>query len=171
MKQHQKRGKIVFVSSVLGMMGMVGYAQYSPMKFAIRGMCLITSLTSGLAECLRSELLLYSIDVHIYFPATILTPGLEVENQTKPELTKQIEGTDEGQTPAQCAAHLLRGVERNEYSITDGLIGWLFRISSGGSAPGSNVWVDSLAMLPARVRIQPLTYRLVGCHWLAPVLC
>ncbi|KAL4402762.1 3-dehydrosphinganine reductase [Malassezia pachydermatis] len=104
----------------------------------------------GLAECLRSELLLYSIDVHIYFPATILTPGLEVENQTKPELTKQIEGTDEGQTPAQCAAHLLRGVERNEYSITDGLIGWLFRISSGGSAPGSNVWVDSLAMLPAR---------------------
>lgn len=30
-------GKIVFVSSLLGFMGLVGYSQYAPMKHAIRG--------------------------------------------------------------------------------------------------------------------------------------
>lgn len=31
------KGKIVFVSSVLGMMSFVGYSTYSPGKFALRG--------------------------------------------------------------------------------------------------------------------------------------
>lgn len=32
-----KDGKIVLVSSLLGLMGLVGYSQYAPMKYAIRG--------------------------------------------------------------------------------------------------------------------------------------
>lgn len=30
-------GKIVLVSSTLGLIGLVGYSQYAPMKHAIRG--------------------------------------------------------------------------------------------------------------------------------------
>lgn len=30
-------GKVVLVSSLLGLMGLVGYSQYAPMKYAIRG--------------------------------------------------------------------------------------------------------------------------------------
>ena len=63
----------------------------------------------GLAESLHSELLLYGIDVHIYYPATIYSPGYEEENKTKPEITKVIEGIDEGVTPKQGAAILLKG--------------------------------------------------------------
>ncbi|SHO76569.1 Similar to S.cerevisiae protein TSC10 (3-ketosphinganine reductase) [Malassezia sympodialis ATCC 42132] len=140
MKQHGVHGKIVFVSSVLGFMGMVGYAQYSPMKYAIR----------GLAECLRMELQMHGIQVHSYFPATILSPGFEEENKTKPSLTKEIEGTDEGQTPEQCAAHLLRGIEQNYFNVTDCLIGSFMRIASGGCAPGQGWLADSLLLLPAR---------------------
>ncbi|WFD22093.1 hypothetical protein MEQU1_000755 [Malassezia equina] len=150
MKQHGVHGKIVFVSSVLGFMGMVGYAQYSPMKYAIRGTCLGDVSHSGLAECLRMELLLHGIQVHCYFPATILSPGFEEENKTKPSLTKEIEGTDEGQTPEQCAAHLLRGIERHYFSVTDGLIGSWMRIASNGCAPGQDWLSDSLLLLPAR---------------------
>lgn len=47
MKQHGVHGKIVFVSSVLGFMGMVGYAQYSPMKYAIRGTCANDLMSQG----------------------------------------------------------------------------------------------------------------------------
>lgn len=94
-----KDGKIVMVSSILGLFGLVGYSQYAPMKYAIR----------GLAESLRSELILYGISVHAYFPATILSPGLEEENKTKPKITLDVEGTDEGLTPAQCAKGLLKG--------------------------------------------------------------
>lgn len=132
------------------------------MRSAVRRACIHT----GLAECLRSELALYGISVHIYFPATILSPGYEQENRTKPALTREIEGADEGQTPAQCAQHMLRGVERDYFAITDGLIGQFLRISSAGCAPG-HVWaLDTLLALPARVRG---TTHAVGARWLAPL--
>lgn len=96
---------------------------------------------------------MHGIQVHSYFPATILSPGFEEENKTKPSLTKEIEGTDEGQTPEQCAAHLLRGIEQNYFNVTDCLIGSFMRIASGGCAPGQGWLADSLLLLPARVRI------------------
>lgn len=104
-----------------------------------------------MAECLRSELQLYGITVHCYFAATILSPGLENENKTKPTLTKEIEGTDEGQTPDRCATWMVQGLEQGYFSITDGLIGNVLRIS-GGCAPGNTFFMDSLILLPARVR-------------------
>lgn len=140
MTSHGVKGKIVFVSSTLGLMGLVGYTQYAPMKFAIR----------GLAETLRSELLLYSIDVHCYFPGTILSPGYEVENRTKPDLTKQLEGgPEEGLTPEQCAKGLLAGLSRGHFFITSDFQTELFRASTstGGSVPG-NIWLlDQLKAL------------------------
>jgi 3-dehydrosphinganine reductase len=65
---------------------------------------------TGLAETLRSELLLYSISVHIFFPGTIFTPGYITENKTKPKITLKIEETDGGMAPEQCAEGLLRGM-------------------------------------------------------------
>lgn len=153
MRQNKIPGKIVFTGSVLSFMGMVGYSQYSPMKFAIRGKFYMSfSYTEGLAECLRSELQMYGIQVHTYFPATILSPGLEEENKTKPAVTLEIEGDDEGLTPEACAKCLLWGLERGEFSITDGLIGKVLRISSGGCAPGNDLLMDTILMLPCRVR-------------------
>lgn len=66
----------------------------------------------GLADTLHSELLLYGIDVHIFFPPTMFTPGYEVENQTKPKITKRIEETDDGLTAEQAALGLLKGTNR-----------------------------------------------------------
>ncbi|WFC97208.1 hypothetical protein MBRA1_003874 [Malassezia brasiliensis] len=134
-------GRIVLVSSVVGMMGLVGYAQYAPMKYAIR----------GLAETLRSEFQLYGLQVHCYCPATILSPGYDEEQKTKPQVTKDLEEGDEHKTPAQCAAHLLRGVERGRFLITDGLVGSLLRVTTSGSAPGHGVLVDSVLAVPARL--------------------
>jgi 3-dehydrosphinganine reductase len=68
-----------------------------------------TKLSTGLAETLRSELLLYSIDVHIMFPGTIHSPGLIEENKSKPKITLKIEESDEGLQPAAVAENLLRG--------------------------------------------------------------
>lgn len=93
-------GKIVLVSSTLGLMAMPGYLQYQPNKFAIR----------GLAEGLRAEMQLYGISVHCYFPGTIYTPGYELENKTKPALTAKIEGAADGLTPEECADKLIKGM-------------------------------------------------------------
>lgn len=51
---------------------------------------------AGLAEALRSELLVYGISVHIAFPATIFTPGLDEENKIKPKITLKVEESDGG---------------------------------------------------------------------------
>lgn len=63
----------------------------------------------GLAESLRNELILYGIDVHLFLPATIFSPGFENEQKLKPDITKKIEGPDEGLTPDQVAKELIKG--------------------------------------------------------------
>ena len=60
---------------------------------------------------------MFGIEVHLFMPATILTPGYDEEQKTKPELTKRIEGPDEGATPETCASHLLRGATPSEHPI------------------------------------------------------
>lgn len=49
-------GKIVLVSSLLGFMGLVGYAQYAPMKHAIRGKPPLYPLTDNFAVADRTTI-------------------------------------------------------------------------------------------------------------------
>jgi 3-dehydrosphinganine reductase len=118
MARERTPGKIVFVSSFLGYMSIIGYSSYSPGKHALRGdtksplpsYYSILSTWAGLAETLRSELLLYSTSVHIFFPGTMFTPGYIQENTTKPKITLKIEETDSGLTAEQAAEGLFRGM-------------------------------------------------------------
>ena len=99
-RKNVKNGRIVMVSSTLGLLGMIGYSQYSPTKFALR----------GLAECLRQELIPYGIKTSIYFVSTIKSPGYEKENLTKPIITKMIEDGDSSDpSPKARAKTLIRG--------------------------------------------------------------
>lgn len=54
-------------------------------------------------------MLLYGIDIHIFFPPTMFTPGYEEENKTKPKITLKIEESDGGLTPDQAALALFQG--------------------------------------------------------------
>ncbi|EPQ55594.1 oxidoreductase [Gloeophyllum trabeum ATCC 11539] len=141
MVEQQRKGKICFVSSTLGYMSFIGYASYSPPKHALR----------GLADTLRSELILYDIDVHIFFPPTMFTPGYEEENKTKPKITLKIEEDDSGLQPNQAAAGLLKGIQAGHAHITADLITDLFRSSTRGSAPYHNFIYDSLLDAAARI--------------------
>ncbi|KIY74151.1 oxidoreductase [Cylindrobasidium torrendii FP15055 ss-10] len=131
-KREVKPSKIVFVSSILAMFSFVGYTPYTPAKFAIR----------GLAETLRSELILYGVDVHIYFPATILSPGYEDENKCKPQITLKLEETDDGITPEVSAEHLFNGVRKGQFHITGEILSDLFRVGARGASPWNNVFMD-----------------------------
>ncbi|EPT03742.1 hypothetical protein FOMPIDRAFT_1046772 [Fomitopsis schrenkii] len=132
MVSRHEKGKLVFVSSVLGYFSIVGYSPYSPGKFAIR----------GLAESLQSELILYDIDVHIAFPGTIFSPGLEEENRVKPKVTLKIEEADDGAKPEVVADAILEGVRSGDFHITYDFIGNVFRASSAGSTPRNNYLAD-----------------------------
>ncbi|TRM67756.1 oxidoreductase [Schizophyllum amplum] len=134
MVQDDVKGKIVLVSSILGYFGMIGYANYSPGKHALR----------GLAESLRSELILYDISIHCFFPATILSPGYERENITKPAITKKLEETDDGVAPDVYARGLIQGIEAGHFHITSDLLANIFRASTRGNTPQNNPILDRI---------------------------
>lgn len=133
-RENKKGGKIVLVSSTLGYMSFLGYASYSPPKHALR----------GLADTLHSEMMLYGVDIHIFFPPTMFTPGYEEENKTKPQIVKKIESTDDGLTADQAAVALVKGVQDGHAHITGDLITSLFRASTRGAAYKCNWFLDAL---------------------------
>lgn len=104
-----KPRRIVFISSTVGLMGMVGFAQYAPSKYALR----------GLADCLTQEFAKHRITFHVYHVASIATPGFESEQATKPNITKILEGSDVSgdQSAGTRARVLLDGLKDNQRDI------------------------------------------------------
>jgi len=76
-------GRIVFVSSQAGQVGVFGFSAYSPSKFAL----------VGLAQVLRMELQPHGISVSVAYPPDTDTPGFIEENTHKPEETRLISET------------------------------------------------------------------------------
>jgi len=122
MAKQEKKGRIALVSSTLGYMSFLGWASHSPAKHALRGTFLpssrpllhpcefVSPIIAGLADTLQSELMLYGISVHIFFPPTMFTPGYDEENKTKPQIVKDTESTDDGLTADQAALALYKSV-------------------------------------------------------------
>ncbi|KAJ3285505.1 3-dehydrosphinganine reductase [Blyttiomyces sp. JEL0837] len=128
--------KIVLVGSVLSMISFIGYSSYAGSKYAIR----------GLADGLRSELKPYGTQIHIYLPANMDTPGFQIENITKPAITKQLDGQASCDTPQQAARAMLGGLMRGRYCFTNDLLGELIRVASNGAAPRPNPVTEIFAV-------------------------
>ncbi|MBP7735259.1 MAG: SDR family oxidoreductase [Spirochaetes bacterium] len=103
-------GYIVTCSSLLGYLGMIGYATYSPSKFAI----------CGLTESLRSELSHRGIRFSILYPPDTDTPGFENENKFKPAEVMIMSETGGLLTATQVAQKLMRGIMKNQFYIHPG---------------------------------------------------
>ncbi|XP_025049980.1 3-ketodihydrosphingosine reductase isoform X2 [Alligator sinensis] len=71
--KERRMGRIVFVSSQAGQLGLFGYTAYSPTKFALR----------GLAEALQMEVKPYNIYITVAYPPDTDTPGFAEESKTK----------------------------------------------------------------------------------------
>jgi len=117
--------KIVFTSSIAAFLNLSGYSSYTPTKAAIR----------ALADTLHQECLMYDIDVHCVFPATIYSPGYENEEKLKPQITKILEEGDGGQTPEQVAVAAMAGLDRGYATINTEIIGQLLRCNMKGPSP------------------------------------
>lgn len=127
---------LVFTSSVLAFFPVIGYGPYNPAKAALR----------ALADTLVQELEIYpqNVQVHVVYPGSIQSPGMERENQTKPAITKKIEEDDPVQSPDEVASRAIQGLERGDYFITVGLLGHAFRWSALGGSPRNNWVVDTI---------------------------
>ncbi|KAF3940991.1 hypothetical protein ABW19_dt0209351 [Dactylella cylindrospora] len=96
--------KLIVTSSLAALCPTFGYTAYVGAKAALR----------AFADSLRQECLLYDIGVHCCCPGTMVTPGFEVEEMTKPPLAKLLDAGDVVQTPGEVAKELLRELQKGE---------------------------------------------------------
>lgn len=114
------RGRIVITSSMGGLLGVYGYTDYSASKFAL----------IGLSESLRQELKPHNICVQVLCPPDTDTPGLELENQTKPAETRAISQSTGLMSADEVAEHTIRGMRRDSFMIIPGMDGkmtWILK--------------------------------------------
>ena len=105
------QGHVVLISSGVGLIGLYGYASYSPSKFAVR----------GLAESLRAEMKPHGVSISIVYPPDTDTPQLERENAIKPLVTKKLSESAQVLSPQQVAAAVLQNLDPPRFMITPGL--------------------------------------------------
>jgi 3-dehydrosphinganine reductase len=105
-----ERSNLVLISSGAGLMGLIGYASYSPSKFALK----------GLAEALRKELKDMGVMISVAYPPDTDTPQLAKERETKPWETSLVTETARLWSADDVADVILRGVARGKFTITPG---------------------------------------------------
>ena len=128
---------IMYSGSACSICSFSGFSGYAPSKYALR----------GFAEALRNELQPRGINVHLGILSTVDTPGLVMENQEKPEVCKEIEGTASVFQPSEVAGRLLHGIDNNEFVVTMEPLIWFLMESSAGLIPSNN-WFLSLLAAP-----------------------
>jgi len=127
--KEQKAGRIIFVGSILGLMGAPGYSVYAASKFALK----------GFAESLHSELSPFNIYFSIATPSNVLTPMFEEEEKVKSPECREIEASS-GQKPVPpeiVAGDIIQTLENWRFLIPTGLDPWFVANISAGFAPAS----------------------------------
>lgn len=133
----QSRRHITLFSSVVAFYSFIGYGSYGPLKAAIR----------SLADVLRQECIAYDIKVECVFPGNIGTEGFEIEEKTKPEITKIIEGPSDVMDPDACAELILKRLDMGYQMVHTDFIGWVLNGISLGASPRTSSILLTLVSL------------------------
>jgi hypothetical protein len=101
--------------------------------------------------------MLYGIDVHIFFPPTMFTPGYEAENKTKPKITLDIEGTDDGLSADQAALGMFKGKTSKIPASVIGLTS-----NPQASREGMFILLLTLSQLSFELRLAEQRHTIIG---------
>lgn len=100
-------GQIVFVSSVAGYLGLMGYSSYAPSKFAL----------GGIAECIRMEAKDYGIATTIIYPPDTDTPMYQEEQKSTLPECKALSKHAALVSPSSVAKKLMWGIARGRFEV------------------------------------------------------
>lgn len=125
--KERRSGRICFVSSVAGQLGVWGFSAYSASKFAV----------VGLAQALASELRPFNVGVTVCYPPDMDTPGLAEENKNKPWECQKISETGGLVQPEPVAKALWDDVLASNFFSAYGLDAWLSTVMAIGWSPST----------------------------------
>lgn len=151
----QKGGRIVFVSSMAGQLGLFGYTAYSASKFALR----------GFAESLQMEMKPYNIQVTMSFPPDTDTPGFAEEQKMKPKETRLLSEAGGLFTPESVARTILDDTQKGKFLSSVGLDGYMISILTSGFSPVTSIKdAAQQVMLMGLFRLISIFYLLLFDH-------
>ncbi|XP_023671416.2 3-dehydrosphinganine reductase [Paramormyrops kingsleyae] len=127
--KERRMGRVVFMSSQAGQIGLFGYTAYSPSKFALR----------GLAESLQMEMKPYNIYVTVAYPPDTDTPGFAEENKCKPLETRLISETSGVYQPEQVAKIVVKDAMQGNFNSSVGTDGYLLSALTCGMSPVTSI--------------------------------
>lgn len=145
MLPHMKKqggGRLLYVSSQAGQVGIYGFSAYSASKFALR----------GFAEALQMEVLADNIRVSLLFPPDTDTPMLAEENKQKPAITAKLSETAGLFSAEAVATDAVNGMCKGSFFISTGLEGWMLSVASAGMSP-----ITSMGRLITEIVLLPIT--------------
>jgi len=114
----RKEGYLINMSSLAGYICVMGYAAYTPTKFAI----------VWLSEVLRNEYKAYNIKVSIVYPPDTDTFGLHEEAKSRPEELNIIAERAGLMQPDEVAEIIIKGVLKGKFYIHAGISKLYWRI-------------------------------------------
>eukprot|EP01128_Nolandella_sp_AFSM9_P007396 TRINITY_DN4038_c0_g1_i1.p1 TRINITY_DN4038_c0_g1~~TRINITY_DN4038_c0_g1_i1.p1 ORF type:complete len:347 (-),score=101.87 TRINITY_DN4038_c0_g1_i1:110-1084(-) len=123
-------GRIIYVSSLIGLNGWPGYSPYTSSKFAV----------NGLAQSLQMELSPFNINFSISSPSNIDTPMFVEEEKLKPIETRKLEESQRVISPSVVADEIIASLKdwsfivKSDNPFTDP---WLSGMMYGGFFAGS----------------------------------
>ncbi|MFO0548707.1 MAG: SDR family oxidoreductase [Polyangiaceae bacterium] len=126
----QKRGHVLNVSSLAGVMGIYGYTAYAASKFAV----------IGFSQALRAEMWPHNIRVSVCMPPDTDTPQLAMENEHKPAETKAIAGTVKTLSADAVAQSMADGMAKGTFEIYPDMASRMVALGQG-VLPGVARWV------------------------------
>ncbi|XP_065560284.1 3-ketodihydrosphingosine reductase-like isoform X2 [Artemia franciscana] len=139
--KNRGEGVVVLFGSQAGLTGIFGYTAYAATKFALR----------GFAEALSMEVKPYNISVTLACPPDTDTPGLIMENKTKPKETCLISDSS-GVLPAQdVAKQTLEDAKMKRFLSTNGFEGKILTTVCCGMAPITSYFELAIQVLFAGI--------------------
>jgi 3-dehydrosphinganine reductase len=144
-------GRVVFISSQAGQVGLYGYTAYSASKFAL----------TGLAQALAMELHTRGIKVSVVFPPDTDTPLLAEENKQKPAVTRLLSEASATVSADAVAGGAVAGLEAATPLVGVGFDGWMLSTLTAGMTPQPSVGMAVVDVLTAGL------WRAVGLAYVA----
>lgn len=152
---------LVLFSSEVCFFPFIGYSQYAPLKVAMK------SLINILRQELCSSEYNDNIKLSCVYPGNFKSEGFELEELTKPKITKIIEGPSYPISCIECCNKIIYWLDMGYNDVTTDFIGWVLMSVDMGLNKNNNksflCWLQLLIGGLANLLIVPI-YMII-CQW------
>lgn len=152
---------LVLFSSEVCFFPFIGYSQYAPLKVAMK------SLINILRQEIYSPEFNGNITLSCVYPGNFKSEGFELEELTKPKITKIIEGPSYPISCVECCNKIIYWLDMGYNDVTTDFVGWILMAVDMGLNKNNNksflYWLQLLIGGLANLIIVPI-YTII-CQW------